>query len=76
MSNCHRLPGFAHFESPLNSSSSVGLCGFEQLDLRFSSEEVGLPPPYPASNAGLDLSNVNGLDLTSSQYERQDSCIF
>ena len=69
MSNCHRLPGFAHFESPLNSSSSVGLCGFEQLDLRFASEEVGLPPPYPTNNNGLDLSNVNGLDLTSSQYE-------
>ena len=65
MSNCHRLPGFAHFESSLNSS----LCGFEGLDIRFATDEVGLPPPYPGPSAGLDLSNVNGLDLTSPHYE-------
>ena len=68
MSNSHRLPGFAHFESSLGGSS---LCGLEQLDIRFAgSEDVGLPPPYPGvPHTGLDLSNVNGLDLTSSQYE-------
>ena len=68
MSNSHRLPGFAHFESSLSGSS---LCGLEQLDIRFAgSEDVGLPPPYPGvPHTGLDLSNVNGLDLTSSQYE-------
>ena len=65
MSNCHRLPGFAHFESSLNNS----LCGFEGLDIRFATDEVGLPPPYPGPSAGLDLSNVNGLDLTSPHYE-------
>ena len=60
--------GFAHFESSLGGSS---LCGLEQLDIRFAgSEDVGLPPPYPGvPHTGLDLSNVTGLDLTSSQYE-------
>ena len=61
MSNCHRLPGFAHLESSLNpASSTVGLCGLEQLDL-----------VYPTNNTGLDLSNVTGLDLTSSQYRQE-----
>ena len=55
-----RLPGFAHFESSLSVSSP--LCSFEQLDLRFG-EDVGLP------NTGLDLSCVNGLDLSSASYE-------
>ena len=59
---CHRLPGFAHFESSLNTVSSP-LCSFEQLDLRFGPEDVGLP------NTGLDLSCVNGLDLSSASYE-------
>ena len=63
--NCHRLPGFAHFESSLTNS----MCSFEQLDIRFATEELGLPPPYPATNTGLDLSSVNGLDLTSPNYE-------
>eukprot|EP00092_Neocalanus_flemingeri_P029182 GFUD01031673.1.p1 GENE.GFUD01031673.1~~GFUD01031673.1.p1 ORF type:complete len:892 (-),score=187.50 GFUD01031673.1:7-2682(-) len=65
MSNCHRLPGFAHFESSLSNP----MCSFEQLDIRFATEDVGLPPPYPGSNTGLDLSSVNGLDLTSPNYE-------
>ena len=59
---CHRLPGFAHFESSLNTVASP-LCSFEQLDLRFGPEDVGLP------NTGLDLSCVNGLDLSSASYE-------
>ena len=60
--SCHRLPGFAHFESSLNTVSSP-LCSFEQLDLRFGPEDMGLP------NTGLDLSCVNGLDLSSASYE-------
>ena len=59
---CSRLPAFAHFESSLNTISSP-LCSFEQLDLRFGPEDVGLP------NTGLDLSCVNGLDLSSASYE-------
>ena len=67
MSNCNRLPGFSHFESSLSNS----LCGFDGLDIRFVTDEVGLPPPYPGGpNICLDLSSVNGLDLSSSQnYE-------
>lgn len=66
MSNCNRLPGFSHFESSLSNS----LCGFEGLDIRFVTDEVGLPPPYPGPNSGLDLSSVNGLDLSSpAHYE-------
>ena len=37
--------------------------------VRFATDEVGLPPPYPGPHNGLDLSCVNGLDLTSPHYE-------
>ena len=78
MSNCNRLPGFSHFESSLNNSL-CGFEGLDirfltdksmnQIALlnfyRFATDEVGLPPPYPGPHNGLDLSCVNGLDLTS-----------
>ena len=83
MSNCNRLPGFSHFESSLNNSlcgfegldirfvtedSLLFILSFS-IDVRFATDEVGLPPPYPGPHNGLDLSCVNGLDLTSPHYE-------